>query len=285
MRGLVLALALLLGGCGTLLSIPGDRCTGIPAQPDTLPGATSFTYRTASGRDLRIHVFQPAGPRAARPAILFFFGGGWRVGRITAFRPQAEAFAARGYVTLLADYRVTCRDGTSPLAATNDAAAAYAWLRDHAAALGINSRRIALSGGSAGGHLALVTAMKAPAAERPAALILFNPAVDLVTPARWYQKPFARGISPSLLPLAALPPTMIFHGEDDATVPIASVRTFCARATAAGRSCTVIGYRGKGHGFYHDYSLDPQIGTTPYADTLARSERFADPLLNPALPR
>jgi acetyl esterase len=283
MRLLVLALALLLGGCGTLLSAPGDRCAGIPAQPNTLPGATSFTYSTAA-RPLRIHVFRPAGARTPRPAVLFFFGGGWRVGSVAAFQPQAEAFAARGYVTLLADYRVTCRDGTSPLAATEDAAAAYAWLRAHTRDLGIDPARIALAGGSAGGQLALVTAMKAPPAERPAALALFNPAVDLVTPAHWFQKPFARGISPSALPLAGLPPTIIFHGRNDAAVPIASVRTFCARATEAGRVCQLHEYRGKGHGFYHDEHFDPEIGTTPYADTLARSITFIDALLKPALP-
>lgn len=284
MRLLVLALALLLGGCGTLLSAPGDRCAGIPAQPETLPGATSFTY-TTTGRPLRIHVFRPAGAKTPRPAVLFFFGGGWRVGRVSALQPQAEAFAARGYVTLLADYRVTCRDGTSPLAATDDAAAAYAWLRAHAADLGIDPGRIAIAGASSGGQLALVTAMKAPAAEKPAALVLFNPAVDLVTPARWYQKPFARRISPSLLPLAGLPPTILFHGQDDAIVPIASVRSFCARATAAGRRCQLHEYRGKGHGFYHDEHVDSEIGTSPYADTLARAERFVDALLKPNLPR
>jgi len=57
-----------------------DPCGTIAPQSNTLPGASSFTYRKAKRRDLRLHVFAPAGEASPRPAALFFFGGAWRTG-------------------------------------------------------------------------------------------------------------------------------------------------------------------------------------------------------------
>ncbi|MBP7704418.1 MAG: alpha/beta hydrolase [Caulobacter sp.] len=250
---------------------PEASCAAVGPQTQALAGAHSKVYRTTrGGRDLKLHIIPAATGDGPRPAILLFFGGGWRTGNVEAFEPQARAFAARGYVAVLADYRVKCRDGSTPMQSTNDAEAGYAWLRAHAAELNVDPRRIALGGGSAGGQLALATAQKAPEGEKPAALVLFNPVVDIVKPARLWQKLFAWDISPSTLPLEGLPPTMIFHGEADASVPIASVRTFCDRAWGKGRICVVHGYPGEGHGFYR--------APAPYADTMAKANAFLDRL-------
>jgi acetyl esterase/lipase len=263
-------------GPGAGAEVLSNPCEAIAPQPDTLPGASSFTYRTAAKRDLRLHVFAPAGEASPRPAVLFFFGGAWRVGDITAFQHQARAFAARGYVAVLADYRVKCRDGSTPLDSLRDAQAAYAWLRASADDLDIDPQRIVLSGGSAGGHLALTTAMKASPAHKPAAVVLFNPAVDLVSKAPMALKLIARHISPSVLSVQALPPTLIFHGQDDRTVLISTVRDFCRRADAAGRVCRLDEYVGHDHGFFHQQQTDLRIGVSPYADTLGKALVFLD---------
>lgn len=263
---------------GAGAEVLSDPCQAIAPQPQTLSGARSFTYRQASGRDLRVHVLAPESEQggASRPAILFFFGGAWRVGDINAFRAQADACVARGYVAVLADYRVKCRDGTSPLDAVRDAHAAHTWLRAEAHGLGVDPARIVLSGGSAGGHLALTTAMKSARAHRPAALVLFNPAVDLVGPAPLALKLVARRISPSVLPVAGLPPTLVFHGQDDQVVPVHTVEAFCARAIRAGRLCQLQTYAGHGHGFFHGQQDDAALGRSPFADTLQRMWRFLD---------
>jgi acetyl esterase len=264
-------------GPGAGAEVLSNPCEAIAPQPDTLPGARSFTYRTAAKRGLRLHVFAPVeASDTPRPAVLFFFGGAWRVGDITSFQDQAQAFARRGYVAVLADYRVKCRDGSTPLDSLRDAQAAYVWLRANADALGIDRQRIVISGGSAGGHLALTTAMKAATAHKPAAVVLFNPAVDLVSKAPMSLKLLARRISPSVLPVQALPPTLIFHGQDDRTVPIASVRAFCRRADAAGRACRLEEYAGHDHGFFHLHDADPGIGVSPYADTVGKALAFLD---------
>jgi acetyl esterase len=261
---------------------PRLACDIAGPPPATLPGARSFTYATAPSRELRLHVFSPGNAAAAngatgRPAIVFFFGGGWRTGTPVVFADRARTLAAEGYVAILPDYRVTCRDQTTAVDSAADATAAYQWVREHADELGIDTSRIVLSGGSAGAHIALTAAIKAPLAEKPAALVLFNPAVDLVSIAgRIGLTPEAAApVSPSVLPVDALPPTIAFHGDADTTVLIQTVRDFCTRAMAAGRKCELKEYAGKGHGFFQSRDKDPALGgASPYEDTLARAIAF-----------
>lgn len=258
---------------------PGDACVGVTAQPATLAGARSETYRTTrGGRALRLHVIPASTGDGPRPAILLFSGEGWWTGDIATLEPQARAFAEHGYVAVLADYRVKCRDGSTPMQSTKDAREAYGWLRTHATELDIDATRIVLAGGSAGGQLALATAQKAPDGEKPAALVLFAPVVDVVKPARLWQKVFAWDISPSTLPVEALPPTIIFHGEADTAVPIASARAFCDKAWQSGRICKVHGYPGQAHGFYRHRQAGRGGAPAPYDDTLAKAKSFLDRL-------
>ena len=61
------------------------RCTGVTAQPLNLDGAQAYTYNTASGRALRLHVFRAPGAAGRQTTVIFYFGGGWRSGDIDAF--------------------------------------------------------------------------------------------------------------------------------------------------------------------------------------------------------
>src|SRR3546814_12166479 len=79
-------------------------------------------------------------------------------GDIRRFQTQATHLALRGVVTVLADYRVKCRHGSTIMDSVAAAKSAMRWVRDHAAELGIDPARIAASGSSAGGHLAHATA-------------------------------------------------------------------------------------------------------------------------------
>ena len=253
---------------------PGEA-NGCPSAPEQMAGADTIIYETKD-RPIRLFILRPPVHGGPHPAIIFFFGGGWRTGDINAFADQARAFQRLGYVAVLADYRVRCRDRTTPFAATKDAQRAYEWLRSHAAALQVDRARIVLAGGSAGGQLAAAAAMLAPLDQAPAALVLFNPAVDLVGPAPWYLKPFARLISPSTLPAATVPPTIIFHGQSDTRVPIGTVRAFCEALRRAGRSCRLWEYPGQGHGFYHSTKLNKHLGRSPYEDSLRKTVNFLD---------
>jgi len=261
----LLLAAIVVGPAHAQRADPRGTCAGVTPQRETVEGFQPHVYRRASNRDLRLHVLTPTGFSGPRPAVVFFFGGGWRNGDVAAFERQARAFVARGYVAVLADYRVQCRDGTSPLASVEDAVAVHAWVRDKGPEFGIDTNRIVLAGASSGGHLALMGALKAPPAAKPAALLLFNPAIDLVNPAPIHLKLFARGLSPSVQPIADLPPMIIFQGKADSVTPYAAADDYCARINEAKRTCILVGYAGAEHGFFYDAGYD---------DTLRRGIEF-----------
>ncbi|MBM4341636.1 MAG: alpha/beta hydrolase, partial [Deltaproteobacteria bacterium] len=153
-----------------------------PAPPTT----KSFVYKRTKQADLEIVVHYPPGWKQTdrRPAIVFFFGGGWQNGKITQFESQAGHLASRGLVAARADYRVKSRHGVSPKECVEDAKSAVRWMRKTAAELGADPTRIVAAGGSAGGHIAACTAL-APGLDadgedltvssKPNALVLFNP--------------------------------------------------------------------------------------------------------------
>ena len=152
-----LLLLLLLGGCAgtydaasTFKKIraahPGIRIAShdVPASVTTVKG---IAY---SGR-LRLDLYLPAG-RSRVPGIVLVHGGGWRSGTRDNLAPMAIRMAQRGYASATISYRLS-GEAKYP-AALDDVKAAVRWMRGHGAAYGIDSQRIAVAGGSAGGQLA-----------------------------------------------------------------------------------------------------------------------------------
>src|SRR5690349_2245960 len=86
----------------------------------------TFTYKKTKQANLAIHVHYPPDWKKEdkRPAIVFFFGGGWTAGRIEQFEPQAKYLAGRGMVAARADYRVKSRHQVTPDACVEDAKSA-----------------------------------------------------------------------------------------------------------------------------------------------------------------
>jgi acetyl esterase len=154
-------------------------------------GPPQQIYKTVGERKLALTFDYPPDwkPSDKRPAIVFFFGGGWTSGSIVAFKPQAEYFAKRGLVCARADYRIRSKDKVTPDKCVEDAISAMRWTRSHAAEFGIDPNRIVAAGGSAGGHLAacayFVDTINAPdddksISPKPNAMILYNPVLDLI---------------------------------------------------------------------------------------------------------
>ncbi len=221
-------------------------------------------YKKTPQAELKLHFHFPADWRAddKRPAILFFFGGGWKSGSAQQFLPQAEYFATRGLVTVRADYRIFNEHKTTPDIATEDAKSAMRWLRGHAAEFGIDPAKIIASGGSAGGHLAaatlLVEAFDAPTDDlklsaKPNALVLFNPALNLTLIDREVPgadgKNVAKAISPTLYLKKPAVPTIIFFGDADALK--AHGDEFLKKASGLGTRCEQWVAHGQPHGFFN----------------------------------
>ena len=225
------------------------------------------TYKKAAAGDLQIWIWRPADwkPSDRRPAIVFYHGGGWRGGSPSAFSRQSAGLAARGMVALSVQYRLTSQPGVTIADCVRDARSAFRWVRSHAGELGIDQARLAAGGGSAGGHLAAALATleglddptdDVSVSVKPAALVLFNPALQLDSPraaeaAALPDVAALRAFSPFQHVKPGHPPTLILHGEDDTTVPIAGTREYAMRVTELGGRCEVVGYEGQVHAFFN----------------------------------
>ena len=124
-----------------------------PALPPAVRAAHNITYCTPASRPLQLDIFYPKAKRKqGYPAVMFIHGGGWRSGDRSQHIPMAQQLAARGYVTITAEYRLST-EALYP-AAVHDLKAAIRWLRASAGQYSIDTTRIAVWGFSAGGQLA-----------------------------------------------------------------------------------------------------------------------------------
>jgi len=258
---LVRPLAMLLGLLSSGLPLWAQNAA--PA-PQTLPGAQSFTYRELPEQPLRLHVFTPEGhhSRDRRPALVFFFGGGWSRGTPDRAAGWARLAASWGMVGIAPDYRTKDRFGTTPVEAVADARAAVRWVQDHAEQLGIDPAKVVVGGNSAGAHLALWTAISpAPygsvAAEdplqRPAALILVSAPsnTEHASLARRFG-PHMREVSPLQRLNESMPPVIMFHGEADTVVDHQQAVDLNQRLTETGNRSVFISIPGGTHSFASD---------------------------------
>ncbi|MCB9882097.1 MAG: alpha/beta hydrolase fold domain-containing protein [Planctomycetes bacterium] len=246
------------------LALHVSSLTAQTTEPERIPFKETKDAR-GNAVTLHLHVFKPNGwtPEDRRPAVVYFFGGGWSQGTPTAFYPESQMLVQRGLVALCAEYRVKRREGTTPQDCVADAKSAMRYVRLHAKELGIDPLRIAAGGGSAGGHLALATALvdgfdePGEATEtscEPNLLLLYNPVLDTSAPDGWGTNRLgddAVAMSPMDHLRADQPPSLLVHGTADRTVPIETARRFRDGSTQHGASCTLYEYEGAEHGFFH----------------------------------
>ena len=209
--------------------------------------------------------------------MLFFFGGGWNSGSPTHFVKYCERLSERGMVGIVADYRVKSRQGVQAKTCVEDALDALRYITENATTLGIDSDRIGVGGGSAGGHLAAsLGTIHASDPAAPKVMALFNPATVLApicddlsdAPLGVLEKMNALyqakeehlrtriGLEPvELSPFHHVssnsPPTIIFHGTNDKAVPYDSAKLFASQLRKNGVFVDLMTYEGAGHGFFN----------------------------------
>jgi acetyl esterase len=242
-------------------------------QPDLVK-----IYKKVGGHELKLHIFNPDGHKAGdqRPAIVFFFGGGWNGGSPTQFYPQSEYLASRGMVAISAEYRVKNRHKTSPLECVKDGNSAIRWVRAHAGELGIDPKKIAAGGGSAGGHVAAAIGTTKGIVEegedptvssRPDALVLFNPVFDNGPKGYGHDrvKAYWKKISPFHNLDKTTPPTIVFLGTKDKLIPVATGEKYRDTMKGLGARCDLHLYDGEPHGFFNK---------SKYHETVFEADRF-----------
>ncbi|MDC1490331.1 alpha/beta hydrolase [bacterium] len=244
-------------------------------------------YKEVGGHDLYLHVFYPPGhqPRTdRRPAMIFFFGGGWVGGSPTQFYPQCQHLAKRGMVAVSAEYRIKSKHKTTPFECVEDGKSALRWVRANADELGVDPQRIGAGGGSAGGHVAVAIAtingLNDPqddlsVSSRPDALVLFNPVYDNGPKGFGYKKIGARfkEISPMHNLAKGMPPTIVFLGDEDKLIPVKTAGKFRDQMQQLGNRSELVVYPGQSHGFFNQGK--PGGG---YLKTLQEMDKFLNSL-------
>lgn len=219
------------------------------------------------GENLSLHIAYPEGhtPADKRPAVIYFFGGGWKRGKPGQFYPYIKDLSSKGIVGISAQYRTKTSHDASPTDGVKDGKSAVRYVREHAAEMGIDPDKIIVGGGSAGGHIAACTAIAGAPEEgdenpavssRPQALILLNPVID-VGPngyAHGYVKPYIDDwtrISPLQSVDKDFPPTLIQVGTNDNVLPVDKTEAFNQAMLAQGNACEIVYYDGATHGFFN----------------------------------
>ncbi|MBP7050993.1 MAG: alpha/beta hydrolase [Phycisphaerae bacterium] len=228
-------------------------------------------YGQGGSHPLLLDLYLPRGREKAGPAILFIHGGAWKSGKRSDMKYYCAKFAEKGYVTATVSYRLL-QEAPFP-AAVQDVKCAVRWLRANAAAYQVDPNRIAVSGNSAGGHLAMMIGYSDdPSLEgngghpgvssRVRAVVDFYGPTDLTTDyARNHKlvtdflggKTFAE--APEVFKLASPlshltkddPPTLIFQGTIDSLVPVAQADALASKLKELGIDYVYERYEGWPH--------------------------------------
>ena len=255
--------------------------------PEKQPGMKTYVFKTIRLNKLKLYVFEPSRQedKESVPAIVFFHGGGFTGGKVSQFERQCKYLAFRGMVTVLAEYRLVNWRNITHFECVEDAKSAIRWVRAHSDELGVDEDRIVAGGGSAGGHLAACTALingyddvneDPNVSSVPNALVLFNPVLDFPESckkaASIYQNDGlnkATEISPMHNIDESVPPTIIFHGTADESVPYHHAESFCEEMEKHGNICELVPFEGRKHRFfnYHISELDFNV-------TMERTYKF-----------
>lgn len=255
----------------------------LPVCPGRVERLRDLVYFDDGRLRLRLDLYRRRGaahgPDARRPVLLYVHGGAWIIGgRTHQGLPMLHRFAARGWVCLTIDYRLSPR-ATFPDHII-DVKRAIAWARAHVAEYGGDPDFIVVSGGSAGGHLASLAALTPherawqPGFESAdtsvAACVSFYGIYDFSDahghwPNRGLRRILERYVMKARLadaperfrqasPLAHVgpdaPPFLVVHGACDSLVPVAEARAFVAALRAAGAArCVYVEVPGAQHAF------------------------------------
>jgi acetyl esterase/lipase len=309
-------------GAGQAAPYPGDRASfpnGVLARP-------GLVYSALAGyRPLVLDLYLP--PDALRrppegfPLVVYIHGGAWlggdrrRGGLFVDFPGVLAALSARGYVVAAVEYRLS-REAAFP-AQAQDVKAAIRWLRAHAVEYGVDSRRVAAWGLSAGGYLAGLAGVSCSAAAlastREAApgvsdclqgAVAWYGVFDMATLAAQARAAGAMSrdaadapewlllgcaaeacgpdrlaqASPAAYVDAADPPMLLVTGAEDRTVPARQSLDMAETLKAAGVPHELLVIPGVDHSFF---GLTPELTRDANLRALDATFRFLDATLKP----
>lgn len=266
-------LAALLLGCAALAGCSAPDLVNALTPRDGYAVRRDVAY--GEERRRRLDVYLPNEAAADAPVVVFFYGGNWQSGDRGDYRFVAQAFASRGYVTVVPDY------GLYPPALfpsfLQDAAAAVAWTRDNLRAPGVE-RPIFLVGHSAGAYIAAMLTLDERWLERAGAAGAVRAAAGLAGPYDFLplRDPALMEIfgpedgRPQTQPINYVdgtePPLLLIAGDADETVRPANTLRLAARIAERGGEVETRLYEGVGHIRLVAVFASPLRGLAPVLD-------------------
>ncbi|MGD9905148.1 MAG: alpha/beta hydrolase fold domain-containing protein [Vicinamibacterales bacterium] len=277
MRSVVAAVLLGLATPSPSVSQPAAEWTAVAGND--IRTTAGITYLTASNWEAKLDVYRPATP-GPHPTLLHIHGGGWTGGSRESVVLRALPFLQMGFAVVNVSYRLA-RVAPAP-AAVEDCLCALKWIAANAKDYEFDLSRLAVTGYSAGGHLALTTGMIAasagldrqcPGAPLPKVAAIVNwygitDVNDLLEGANqrayavtWLgslesRDALARRLSPLTYVRRDLPPVLTIHGDADPTVPYThGTRLHAALQSAGATSELVTIPQGRHGGFPREQQL------------------------------
>ncbi|WP_301751073.1 alpha/beta hydrolase [uncultured Erythrobacter sp.] len=256
-RGIALglfALVLVIGSFLAFTSPPRllslyDRARGGTAGAQQVAEGVAFGTH---GQTLDIWAPEEAGG-AARPVVIFWYGGGWAKGDRTSYAFAGRALARAGFVVVIPDYRKVPQVHFP--AFLDDGAEAAAWVEDNIAQFGGDPQRLAFMGHSAGAYEAIMLALDSKrlvaAGADPANV---KAAVGLSGPYDFYpfdkprsiaafsQWPRPEETQPITFARADAPPMLLVTSEGDETVRPKNANNLAAKLRELGAPVEVKNY-------------------------------------------
>lgn len=215
---------------------------------------TDIEFASPGGVSLTLDAWTPEG-KGPFPTVIVVHGGGRINGdKQTYVKPLFEPLRESGFAWFTINYRLAPKHPFP--AAVDDAFAAVAWVKQHAAEYKVDPRRIALMGESAGGHIVAYVGARGKGKTKVAAVVDFYGAHDLVKQAQ------AKGLKPNMKgflqiediasgeakltaasPIAyvhkRMPPFLFIHGTKDEQVPYEQSPMMCDKMKSVGARCEV----------------------------------------------
>jgi acetyl esterase/lipase len=256
----------------------------ISSHYDVLP---NITYGVADNYELKLDVYRPTTAKAPTPVVMLIHGGGWirhdKEGEVMSLLPYLEM----GWAAVNVEYRVA-RVSLAP-AAVEDCRCALHWIGRNAAKYNFDIGKVVVTGASAGGHLALTTAMIPSSAgfdnrcvsqddskwsgpwpditPNVAAVINWVGATDVDDllhgpnirswAVSWLgsqpdREQMAKRVSPINYVRAGLPPILSIHGNGDPIAPYAQAVRFHEALTKVGVRNQLLTISSNTHGDFTD---------------------------------
>ncbi len=244
----------------------------------------NITYAIANGIDLKLDLYLPNKRVAPLPTVMLFHGGGWVEGQKERNVLQLLPYLSMGWAAVNVEYRLG-RQSPAP-AAVEDCRCALRWVYSHAKDYGFDPDRIVLTGGSAGGHLALITGLLPPGSRfdrscrtdesvrwrqatepeiKPAAIVSWYGITDVANllegphakhyAIEWFgsmenRLQLAQQLSPINYVRPGLPAIISIHGDQDDIAPYADVVALHKALDKANVPNQLITIRGAKHAGY-----------------------------------